>query len=91
MAIEGTQVEEMARRFMAGLPAALHDMRTELEANFRAALQGAASRYDLTTRSEFEVQGKVLERSRERMALLEARLQAVEARLEQLLQALPPG
>jgi BMFP domain-containing protein YqiC len=91
MAIEGTQVEEMARRFVAGLPAALHEMRAELEANFRAALQGAANRYDLATRSEFEVQGKVLERSRERMAQLEARLQAVEARLQQLLEARPPG
>jgi ubiquinone biosynthesis accessory factor UbiK len=91
MTIEGTQVEELARKFMAGLPTALHDLRAELEANFRAVLQGAASRYDLATRSEFEVQAKVLERTRERMVQLEARLQAAEERLQQLLQSLPPG
>jgi ubiquinone biosynthesis accessory factor UbiK len=82
--MDTAQIEELARRFMAGLPAALHDMRAELEANFRAALQGAASRYDLASRSEFDVQSRVLERTRERMAELEARLQAVEARLQQL-------
>ena len=87
--MDSTQIEELARRFMAGLPTAFHDMRSELEANFRAALQGAASRYDLASRSEFDVQAKVLERTRERMAELEARLQAVEARLQQLQSQAP--
>ncbi len=77
-------VEEMARKFVSGLPAALSSMRTELEANFRAALQGAAGQFDLATRSEFDVQAKVLERSRERIAQLEARLAALEERLEKL-------
>lgn len=82
--MDSTQIEELARRFMSGLPEALQGMRTELEANFRAALQGVANRYDLASRSEFDVQSKVLERTRARVAELEARLQAVEARLQQL-------
>jgi ubiquinone biosynthesis accessory factor UbiK len=82
--MDNVNVEEMARKFVAGLPAALSSMRAELEANFRAAVQSAAGRYDLATRSEFDVQAKVLERSRERIAQLEARLAALEARLEQL-------
>ncbi|HEX9473830.1 MAG TPA: accessory factor UbiK family protein [Steroidobacteraceae bacterium] len=88
--MEGTQMEEMARRFVAGLPAALDGMRADLEANFRAVLQSAAGRLDLTSRSEFDVQSKVLERSRERIAQLEARLGALEERLQQLQQSLPP-
>ena len=83
-------VEEMARKFVSGLPAALSSMRAELEANFRAALQGAAGRFDLATRSEFDVQAKVLERSRQRIAELEARLAALEERLERLLPPTPP-
>ena len=35
-------IEEMARKFVSGLPSALSGMRAELESNFRAALQGAA-------------------------------------------------
>jgi hypothetical protein len=59
-------------------------MRAELEANFRAALQGSASRFDLTSRSEFDVQAKVLERARARIAELETRLEMLERRLDAL-------
>ena len=79
--MDNESIEEMARRFVSGLPSALSSMRSELEANFRAALQGAAGRFDLTTRSEFDVQTKVLERSRERIAQLEARVAALEEKL----------
>ena len=82
--MDNVNVDEMARKFVTGLPAALSSMRAELEANFRAALQGAAGRFDLATRSEFDVQAKVLERSRQRIAELEARLAALEERLEKL-------
>lgn len=88
--MENIQVEEMARRFITGLPAALGNMRTELEANFRAALQGAAGRFDLTSRSEFEVQAKVLERARARIAELDTRVAVLEQRLKQLQQLFPP-
>ena len=82
--MDSSNVEEMARKFMSSLPAALGGMRAELEANFRAALQGAAGRFDLATRSEFDVQAKVLERSRQRIADLEARIASLEQRLEEL-------
>ncbi|HEV7432271.1 MAG TPA: accessory factor UbiK family protein [Steroidobacteraceae bacterium] len=88
--MDNVNVEEMARKFVSGLPAALSSMRAELEANFRAVLQGAAGRFDLATRSEFDVQAKVLERSRQRIAQLEARLAALEERLEKLPQTGPP-
>ena len=88
--METIQMEEMARRFVAGLPAALEGMRADLEANFRAVLQSTAGRLDLTSRSEFDVQAKVLERSRERIAQLEERIGALEERLQQLQQSLPP-
>jgi BMFP domain-containing protein YqiC len=87
--MDNRHVEDLARRFVAGLPAALGAMRADLEANFRAVLQGAAGRFDLTSRSEFDVQAKVLERARERIAQLEARIDALEQRLQQL-QAPPP-
>ena len=82
--MDNPQLEEMARKFVSGLPAALSSIRAELEANFRAAVQSAAGRFDLATRSEFDVQTKVLERSRQRIAELEARLAALEERLEKL-------
>ena len=82
--MDNSQLEEMVRKFVSGLPAALTSMRAELEANFRAAVQSAAGRFDLATRSEFDVQTKVLERSRQRISELEARIAGLEERLEKL-------
>jgi BMFP domain-containing protein YqiC len=83
-------IEQLTQRFFAGLPEALGSARHDIEANFRAVLQGAAGQLDLATRSEFAVQAKVLERSRERIAQLEARLAALEGKLAALQAALPP-
>ena len=88
--MEPTQMEDLARRFAAGLPSALGSMRADLESNFRAVLQGAAGRLDLSSRSEFDVQSKVLARSRERIVQLEARIGNLERRLLELEQSLPP-
>ena len=88
--MEPTQMEDLARRFAAGLPSALGSMRADLESNFRAVLQGAAGRLDLSSRSEFDVQSKVLARSRERIVQLEARIGDLERRLLELEQSLPP-
>jgi ubiquinone biosynthesis accessory factor UbiK len=79
--METLHIDELARRFAAGLPGALGALRHEVEGNFRAVLQGAAGRLDLTSRTEFEVQCKVLERARERIEVLEARIAELEARL----------
>ncbi len=74
-------IDELARRFAAGLPGALGALKSEVESNFRAVLQGAAGKLDLASRSEFEVQSRVLERARERLAALEARISELEARV----------
>lgn len=81
--MEQVRIEELAKRFVAGLPSALGGMRADVEANFRAVIQSAAGRFDLTSRSEFDVQARVLQRARERMTELEARVRALEERLAQ--------
>ena len=74
-------VDQLAQRFLSGIPEAFGAARHDLEANFRAVLQGAAGQLDLASRSEFEVQSRVLERARERIAALEARISELEARV----------
>ena len=66
-------------------------MRRDIENNFRAVLQASLGKLDLTTRTEFEVQAKVLERTRERVEQLERRLAALEKRVKELEQATPPN
>lgn len=52
----------------------------DVEKNLRALLVSFFERFDLVTRDDFEVQKRVLERARARIAELEARLAELEAR-----------
>jgi BMFP domain-containing protein YqiC len=67
-----------------GLPEGARTMRRDLESNFRAVLQASLGKLDLTTRSEFEVQSKVLARSRQLIEQLEQRVAALEEKLKRL-------
>lgn len=63
--------------FLAASPA------KDLEKNLRALLSAAFAKLDLATREEFEVQAKVLLRTREKLAELENRVAELEGRLGQ--------
>jgi len=73
-------LEDLSARiseFLAASPA------SDLEKNLRALLSGAFAKLDLATREEFDVQAKVLLRTREKLAELEARVAELEGRLGQ--------
>ncbi len=54
----------------------------DIEKNVRILLSGAFSRLDLITRDEFDVQQEVLQRTREKLMILEARVAELEAKLD---------
>lgn len=54
----------------------------DVERNLRAMMNATFTRLDLVTREEFEVQAKVLARTREKLAELEARVAELEAKLK---------
>ncbi len=61
--------------------AAASNPARDLEKNAKAVLATAFARLDLVTREEFDVQSEVLARARKRVAELEAKVAALEARL----------
>jgi BMFP domain-containing protein YqiC len=72
-------------RFLDELQARLSEVLAasparDLEKNLRAVLTAGFARLDLVTREEFDVQAKVLARTRERLADLERRLAEIEGR-----------
>ena len=70
-------LSERIREFLAASPA------KDLEKNLRALLAAAFARLDLATREDFELQTRVLARTREKLAELERRVVELEARLRQ--------
>jgi BMFP domain-containing protein YqiC len=72
------RIDEIARRLIDNLPPALRATQRDLESNFRAVLRASLAKLDLVTRDEFDVQSRVLERTRARLEELEARVKAME-------------
>jgi BMFP domain-containing protein YqiC len=89
--MENIRIDDIARRLVEGLPEAARTMRRDVESNFRAVLQSSLGKLDLTTRSEFEVQTKVLERTRSMLERLEQRVAALETRMSRLEGTSPPN
>ena len=52
----------------------------DLKKNLRANLEAGLARLDLVTREEFDVQSAVLARTREKLTLLETKLDELEKR-----------
>jgi ubiquinone biosynthesis accessory factor UbiK len=76
--MDNFRIDEIARRLLESVPPALRTMQKDLETNFRAVLRSSLGKLDLVTRDEFDTQTHVLERTRARLAELEARLLALE-------------
>ena len=58
----------------------------DIEKNVRMLLSGAFTRLDLVTRDEFDVQQEVLQRTREKLIILEAKVSELEAKLSHAMQ-----
>ena len=75
--IDPKVLEELSARvsrLLAATPAA------DVEKNLRALLVSAFSRLDLATRDDLELQKEQLLRAQQRIAALEARIEALESR-----------
>ena len=75
------KIDEIASRLADTMPPGLDAIRTDLEKNIRAALQGVLNNMDLVTREEFEVQKAVLAKTRQKVEALEQQLQVLEKQI----------
>ena len=82
--MERPELDDIARRLFEGLPESARALRRDIEANFRAVLQSSLGKLDLTTRTDFEIQSRVLERTRAALDALEQRIAALEGRIAEL-------
>lgn len=74
-------VEELARKLAANVPGSVRALQADLERNFEAVLGSTFERLNLVSREEFDVQRRVLERTRDKLTRVEAELKALETRL----------
>jgi len=74
-------IEDLARKLAANVPGSVRALQADLERNFEALLGSTFEKLQLVTREEFDVQRRVLERTREKLSRVEAELVALEARV----------
>lgn len=71
------QFDDLAKKLFSSLPSSVQNFEQEIEQKFKEILQAAFARIDLITREEFDVQTKVLARTREKLEALQTQVDAL--------------
>lgn len=72
-------IDDLARQISGSIPSGLREMQQDVEKNVHTVLQNALSKLDLVTREEFDVQSRVLLRTRDKLDKLEKIITTLEA------------
>ena len=73
--------DDLSQRLHNALPESARVLQQDVDRNLRVGVQAALNRLDLVTREEFEVQAKVLARTRAQLDALSLRVAALEAQV----------
>ncbi len=76
--VDGKKINDLAETLAAAVPDDLQEFRADLEHNFRGLISVALDKMELVTREEFDVQSKVLARTREKLERLEQELEELQ-------------
>jgi BMFP domain-containing protein YqiC len=71
--------DDMAKKFTDSLPPVLGQFKTEMQQNFKAALQGTFAKLNLVTREEFDIQAQLLAKAQAQLELLSQQVKELEA------------
>jgi hypothetical protein len=75
-------IDDLANRLANAVPPGVKSLQDDLERNFRGLLQSGFAKLDLVTREEFDVQTRVLERTRQKLTALEQELQSLQQQVK---------
>lgn len=79
--IDNQTINRLSERIAELLPPGLQQAKSDFDARLKALLQQQLSSYQMVSREEFEIQARVLSRTREKLEALEARLAEFERNL----------
>ncbi|MGG4663666.1 ubiquinone biosynthesis accessory factor UbiK [Providencia vermicola] len=79
--LDPKKLEQVARQIQGALPQGVRDLGEDFDKKLRSLLQSQLGKLDLVSREEFDIQTQVLLRTREKLAKMEQRINALEASL----------
>ena len=68
-------LDELANKLSKVLPPSLKETKEDLKQNFKLILQASFTKMNLVTREEFDKQTALLQKAREKLNLLEAKIE----------------
>jgi len=80
--INAKKIEEIAKQVTESIPPSLKNMANDFEDKAKSVLQSKLSQLDVVSREEFDVQTQVLIKTRAKISELEAKLAALEEKIE---------
>lgn len=76
---DSKKINELVNKLAAALPPGVRNMPSDIEKTFKTILQSGLTKMDLVTREEFDAQSKVLARTREKLDVLERRMNELDS------------
>lgn len=76
--IDAKILDDISQRISGNLPSGLQFLQDDVKKNIRSAVEAGLSHLNLVTREEFDVQQKVLARTREKLEALEKQIAELE-------------
>ena len=80
--INNQTINRLSEKINDLLPPGLQQVKTDFDARLKSLLQQQLANYEMVSREEFDIQARVLERTREKLEVIEARLKELEATLD---------
>jgi BMFP domain-containing protein YqiC len=76
--IDNQTINRLSEKIHELLPPGLQQVKSDFDARLKTLLQQQLARYDMVSREEFDIQARVLARTREKLEAIEARLKELE-------------
>jgi len=80
--IDNLTINRLSEKINELLPPGLQQVKTDFDARLKSLLQQQLANYEMVSREEFDIQARVLQRTREKLEIIEARLQELEQTLD---------
>ena len=79
--IDNQTINRLSEKINELLPPGLQQVKSDFDTRLKSLLQQQLAHYEMVSREEFDIQARVLQRTREKLEIIEARLKELEQTL----------
>ena len=80
--IDNQTINRLSDKINDLLPEGLQQAKSDFDSRLKSLLQQQLSNYEMVSREEFDIQARVLQRTREKLEIIEKRLKELEQTLD---------